>query len=311
MSFPLPFTHHILPFAGLQPFESDAQAFNPAGMLLDWKEATVERIELHEDSPSMPHEVAYARALQIPSDEGLIPWAALETETLGKACAWLHPCRLDVGMTDMVMQPTSRLQLTDAESRELLALIAPYFEQDGIELRYHSASRWLAVGDQFAQFECASLARVQGRSINDFLPDPGEFLQQLKLSRLQAEVQMLLYTHPSTEARLARGLPAVNSFWVDGAGVLETMPQFSKQVSLDFCLQDAAHDPQAYLKAWQSLEMSAEEIAAKATANNQDLRLTFCGERQAITYVAQKASWKQKISNLLSRKPSQNLREAL
>jgi hypothetical protein len=307
----MPFTHHILPAAGLQPFESGSQAFNPAGMLLDWQEIATDRIELDEDSPSMPHEVAYARALGIPSDEGLIPWAALETETLGKACAWLHPCRLDVGMTDMVMQPTSRLRLTDAESRELLALIAPYFEQDEIELRYHSASRWLALGDQFAQFECASLARVQGRSINDFLPDVGEFPQQLKLSRLQAEVQMLLYTHPSTEARLARGLPAVNSFWVDGAGVLEAMPPSSKQVSLDFCLQDAAHDPKAYLNVWQSLDLSAEEIAAKAAANNQALRLTFCGERQAITYVAQKASWKQKFSSLLSRKPAQNVREAL
>jgi hypothetical protein len=307
----MPLTNHILPFAGLQPFESDAQAFNPAGMLLDWKEVAAERIELHEDSPSMPHEVAYARALQIPSDEGLIPWAALETETLGKACAWLHPCRMEVGMTAMVMQPTSRLQLTDTESRELHTLIAPYFEQDGIELRYHSASRWLACGAQFAQFECASLARVQGRSINDFLPDPGEFPQQLKLSRLQAEVQMLLYTHPSTEARLAQGLPAVNSFWVDGSGVLEAMPPKREHVSLDFCLRDAAHDPQVYLKAWQSLCLPAKELAAKAIAEHQELRLTFCGERRAVTYVAQKASWKQKFSSLLRRKSAQNMREQL
>jgi hypothetical protein len=307
----MPYTQLIIPSAGLQPFESPASAFNPAELLAFWKEETGGRIDLHEDSLSMPYEMAYARALEIPSDEGMIPWAALETETLGKACAWLHPCRLDVGMTDMVLQPTSALRLTDAESRELHALIAPYFEQDGIELRYRSASRWLALGEQFAEFECASLARVQGRSINAFLPDPGEFPLQLKFSRLQAEMQMLLYTHPITEARLARGLQAVNSFWVDGAGVLEAMPPASKQVSLDFCLQDAAHDPQAYLKAWQSLEMSAEEIAAKATANNQELRLTFCGERKAITYMAQKTSWKQKFSSIFGRKPAQNLREAL
>jgi hypothetical protein len=103
----------------------------------------------------------------------------------------------------------------------------------------------------------------------------------------------------------------VNSFWVDGAGVLEAMPPARKQVSLDFCLQNAAHDPQAYLKAWQSLSMSLEDLAAKAVANNQELRLTLCGERQAITYVAQKASWKQKFSSILSRKPAQNLREQL
>ncbi len=300
-----------MPAAGLQPFEIGAQSVEAFSLPAAWKEEAAQRIQLHEDSPSMPHEIAYARALGIPSDDGMIPWAAFETQTLGKACAWLHPCRLDVGMTDMVMQPISRLGLTDAESRELLALIAPYFEQDGITLRYHSASRWLAIGDQFAQFECASLARVQGRSINEFLPDPGEFPQQLKLSRLQAEVQMLLYTHPSTEARLARGLPAVNSFWVDGAGVLEAMPPVRGQVRLDFCLQDVAHDPQAYLKAWQSLELSAEDLAAKAIAEQQEVRLTFCGERQAITHVVQQASWKQKFLSFFGGKPAQNMREQL
>jgi hypothetical protein len=305
------FTHIIVPAAGLQPFETGAQSQEAFSLPATLKEEAAERIELHEDALSMPYEMAYARALEIPSDEGMIPWAALETETLGKACAWLHPCRLDVGMTDMVLQPTSALRLMDAESRELHALIAPYFEQDGIELRYHSASRWLALGEQFAEFECASLARVQGRSINAFLPDPGEFPLQLKFSRLQAEMQMLLYTHPISEARLARGLPAVNSFWVDGAGALDALPSAHGEVRLDFCLQEAAHDEKAYRNVWKSLTMSAEEVAAKALAENRELRLTFCGERRAITYVAQKASIKQKFLSLLGRTPSINVREAL
>jgi hypothetical protein len=249
------FTQVIIPCAGIQAFEHAAAAFNPASLLGQWKEQTNERIELHEDALSMPYEIAYARALGIPSDEGKIPWAAYETETLNQPCAWVHPCRLDVGMTDMVMQPVDRLRLTDAESRELHALIAPYFEQDGIELRYHSASRWLALGAQFAEFECASLSRVQGRSINDFLPDPGEFPLQLKMSRLQAEVQMLLYTHPITEARLSRGLPAVNSFWVDGAGQLDVLPQAARSAKLDRRLEQAATNKQA--KPWpQALRLA-------------------------------------------------------
>jgi hypothetical protein len=305
----MPRTHLILPQAQLQPFEMPKTAFNLADVIDGWE--LVDRIELEDISPSMPHEMAYARALGIPSDEGKIPWAAFEAETLGQPCAWLHPCRLDVGMTDMVMQHVDRLQLTDAESRELFALIAPYFEQDGIELRYHSAARWLALAPQFADFECASLARVQGRSINEFLPDPGKFPQQLKLSRLQAEVQMLLYTHPLTEARQARGLPAVNSFWVDGAGQLDAMPSASGEVRMDYCLQDAADDEKAYRNVWLSLTMSSEDVAAKALAENRELRLTFCGERQAITYLARKASLKQQFLRLLGRKPLQNMREQL
>lgn len=305
------FTHIIVPAAGLQPFEIGAQAMEAFSLPAVWKEEAAERIELHEEALSMPYEIAYARALEIPSDEGMIPWAALETETLGKPCAWLHPCHLDVGMTDMVMQPVDRLRLTDAESRELLALIAPYFEQDGITLKYHSATRWLALGEQFADFECTSLARVQGRSINAFLPDPGEFPQQLKLSRLQAEVQMLLYTHPSTEARQARGLPAVNSFWVDGAGALDALPVLDGSVKLDTRLQDAAHSEAAYAGAWRALLAECEQQAARALAAGEAFGITLCGQKAAVTWWAAKPSWKHKISSLLLRKPLQNLREQL
>jgi hypothetical protein len=306
-------SHIIYPTAGLQPFEKGSQAFllEPARWRPYWQEEADARIELHDDSPSLPHEIAYARALGLPSDEGRIPWAAFESQTLSQPCAWVHPCHLDVGMTDMVMQPTHLLHLSDQESRELHALIAPYFEQDGITLRYYSATRWLAHAAQFADFECTSLARVQGRSINEFLPDPGEFAQQLELSRLQAEVQMLLYTHPLTEARQARGLPTVNSFWVDGAGALDALPAAPQQVRLDFCLQEALHDAKAYLQAWQSLVLSAEDLAAKALAQHQELRLTLCGERQAITYVARPGSWRQWITRFLTCPSSQNRRELL
>ncbi len=298
----MPFTQIIVPSAGLQPFETTATAFELALLTGSWKES--QRIELDEDSFSMPHEIAYARALGLPSDEGKMPWAAFEAQTLGKPCAWVHPCRLDVGMTDMVMQPTQRLQLTDAESRELHALIAPYFEQDGIELRYNSATRWLAFGAQFEDFQCASLSRVQGRSINDFLPDAGKFAQQLKLSRLQAEVQMLLYTHPISEARLSRGLPAMNSFWVDGAGKLDAMPANSAEIQLELRLQDAMHSEAAYLHAWHSLCNEWTQLDAGTT-------ITLCGEKVAITLQQQTSSFFTNLLSKIGRLPAQNLREVL
>lgn len=305
----MPSTQIIVPAAGLQPFENAAKAFDLQLLHGNWQET--QRIELHEDSLSLPWEIAYARALGISSDEGLIPWAAFETQTLAQPCAWVHPCHLDVGMTDMVMQPTDRLRLSDAESRELHALIAPYFEQDGITLKYHSATRWLALGEQFGDYESASLARVQGRSINDFLPDLGEFPQQLKISRLQAEMQMLLYTHAISEARQARGLPTVNSFWVDGAGALDAIPAAASQVRLDLCLQEAAHDEHAYRKAWQSLYSSLEALASQALATHQALRLTLCGEHAAITLTPRKPHFLSGFLSKIGRSPAKNMRGAL
>lgn len=311
----MPFTQIIVPAAGLQPFERGDQISQPIfgarGQSVVWQEATAERIELHEDSLSLPWEIAYARAQALPSDEGAVPWAAFETQTFAQACAWLHPCHLDVGMTDMVMQPIEQLRLTDAESRELLTLLAPYFEQDGIALRFHSVGRWLALGQPFAALECASLARVQGRSINAFLPDAGEFPQQTKLMRLQAEVQMLLYTHPLNEARSSRGLPTVNSFWIDGAGLLDALPVPSGAIKLEMRLQDAADNPGLYASAWRALAAEWTQQAAQALAQGDEFRLTLCGEKSTITLTAQMPDWKHKFLSLLGRKPIQNMREML
>lgn len=298
----MPFTQIIVPAAGLQPFESEHHAFNVSTVLPNWREA--QRLELNEDSLSTPFEMAYARALGLPSDEGKIAWAAFESQTLGRPCAWLHPCHLDVGMTDMVMQHADRLQLSDEESRELFALISPYFEQDGIALTYVSATKWLAMGAQFADFPCASLKRVEGRSINEFLADPGEFPAALKMSRLQAEVQMLLYTHPISEARQARGLPTVNSFWVDGTGALNAMPAQTNHVQLELRLQNSQHSEAAYLSAWQS-------ITSEWAALSNDISITLCGEKVAVSLAYSQPSWKKKLLGFLGSQHVSNIRSML
>ena len=303
------FTQIIVPNAGIQAFEAPSGIADPGVLLGTWQ--ATERVELHEESLSMPHEVAYARALELPSDEGCIPWAAFESGTTALPCAWFHPCHLDVGMTDMVMQPVELLRLSDADSRELHAVVAPLMEQDGITLRFFSAQRWLATGAAFADLECASLARVQGRSINEWLPDAGEFPQQTKLARLQAEVQMLLYTHPINDARAARGLPVVNSFWIDGAGALDAMPTTSRVVKLESRLHNALGNASLYASAWGALLSEWEQLAANALAQGNEFGITLCGEKNAMTRASQAPNWKHKISSLLGRKPAQNLRTML
>jgi hypothetical protein len=278
-------------------------------LLGSWRQT--QRIELHEESLSTPHEVAYARSLELPSDEGRIPWAAFESGTIAQSCAWFHPCHLQVGMTDMVMQPVELLRLSAAESRELLDVVAPLMAQDGITLAFDSAQRWLAIGDVFADLECASLARVQGRSINEWLPDAGEFPQQTKLARLQAEVQMLLYTHPINDARTARGLPSVNSFWIDGAGQLDAMPTHSGTIELELDLQEAADEPGLYANAWNSLLSEWRQQAAQALAQGDPLSITLCGEKAAITWLASLPSLKHRFLSVFGNKSTSNNRSML
>jgi len=307
-------THLILPAADLAPFEPGQRNIDFSALNTHeahWTELPQKRITAQADSACMPYEIAHAQALSIPCSEGQIPWAAYETQTLGQPCAWVHPCHLEVGMTDMVLQPPKQLHLSEAQSRQLHALLAPYFEQDGIALRYHSAARWLALSQQWAGFKCISLARAQGRSINDFLPAPGQSPRQLRLASLQAQVQMLLYTHPINQARQSEGLHTVNSFWVDGAGQLDTLPNCTGQVQLDTRLADAASHPSAYASAWRSMLEPLQQQAKQAIKHGAAFHLTLSGAQAAITLHAHKPRWTSQIRSLLGREPLQNLHDSL
>jgi hypothetical protein len=297
--------HWIVPHAGLQPFEQDLTAFNPMRELSGFRQIRIGYCD-PDVGNSKPYEISYARALGLMQPDIFLPWAAWETQTLGKACAWVYPCHLDVGISDMVLQPVDQLQLEDAQSRELHALVAGHFQQDGITLHYHSVNRWLAVGEQFAELACSSVAAAQGKDIGIFLPDPGEYPQQTQLARLQTEIQMLLHTHPINEQRAAQGLPVVNSYWLTGAGKLDAMPTSTGLVKLDERLQKAAHDPTAYQNAWQTLLM---ECQLQASAS--DFYLTLCGDSGAAELRPVQAGLLQFLKDIFGRSPGKKLRSLL
>jgi hypothetical protein len=91
----------------------------------------------------------------------------------------------------------------------------PYFEEDGIQLHWHSAHTWLAQGPVFQNLASASLARVRGQPTDPWIPRQSA---AQRLRRLQNEMQMLLYTHAVNDARGARGQAPVNGFWMSGTG---------------------------------------------------------------------------------------------
>ena len=171
---------------------------------------------------SLPHERALARAIGLPAGDGLVPWAAWERQLAHQDAgtmpwAWLTPCHWEVGMDHVRMHAPAHLRLSPDHSRAMFDAMRPYFEEDGIALTWEAPDRWLAQGEVFLDLPCASLDRVVGRLVDDWLPRRSA---TGTLQRLQQEMQMLLYTHPVNEAREGQRLPTVNSFWVSGAGSL-------------------------------------------------------------------------------------------
>lgn len=239
-------------------------------------------ITLPDDSVVSAHEHVQAQSL------GLQPqapaWAALRAHELGlagageQAWAFLTPSHWELGQARVTLRDPQALDLHEDESRALLAAMQPYFTEDGITLHYEQPLRWLACGEPLRGLATAGPERVIGRDVAPFLP------ASPLLRRLQNEMQMLLYTHATTEARTQRGVLAVNSFWLSGSGTLAALPTAARPQLLKELLQPAVEgDWTAWARAWQRLDAQLEPLlhAADAGAN---VTLTLCSELTARHY---------------------------
>ena len=259
--------------------------------------------------PEPPHERALAGYLRLDAGPGRTPWAAHQHRLSGgapgrDAWAWITPCHWRAGMDHMLMLDPGALKLAEAHSRTLLAAMAPFFAEDGLELHFEAPGRWLARGELFRDLVSTSLDRVSGRDVAAWMP---ESPQARTLHRLQSEMQMLLYTHPVNDERAEQGLAPVNSFWVSGAGALPPDPPGpAASPTVDTTLREAAlrQDWAAWAQAWQQLDATHCAVLATALERGQAMRLTLCGENAFQTFEAVPQGLFQKISRLFGTIPA-------
>jgi hypothetical protein len=269
-----------------------------------------------ELSLSMPCETVLARECGLPLDDGRIPWAAWQVHQAGRdtgshAWAFITPCHWRVGTGHVAMDHPHNLQLDAQDSKSLLAAMQPYFEADGIALEYDAPTLWLAQGEVFRGLPAASLDRVVGRTIDDWMPRTP---QAGPLRRLQQEMQMLLYTHHVNEERGGRGLQPVNSFWISGAGALPagaaTAPGGLQIVNH---LRDAAllGDWPAWAAAWRQLDAQECPRLLQTLGEGRRVAVTLCGERSARTWSSEGGGWLRRLSAPFARKQAAMLLQSL
>jgi hypothetical protein len=250
-----------------------------------------------EESFSPPHERVLARAQGLPNVDGSIPWAAQKAIHLGlehaqsKPWSFVSLCHGVVGMGNMSMEDPAQLLVTEAESRQLLADMTPYFAEDGLTLHFVSpleSSRWLCSGESFRGVRTASLDRVIGKDLADWQPAHGE---SSKLRRLQNEMQMMLYTHTVNDARSRAQTVAINSIWLHGAGDLlmvsaQVSTNITTKLTVPRSLADAAmkEDWPTWAKAWEQLDATACADLLRRVQDAEPVVLTLCGERSALRY---------------------------
>ena len=266
-------------------------------------------------SLSPPHERALAQALGLPVRDGQIAWAALQArqqpELAASATSWafVNLCHWRINTHHVAMSHLPLPEFSEADSDALLGAMQAYFEEDGIQLHPDQPGRWLAQGDVFAALASASPDRVVGRDVKPWMPATEH---AAPLRRLQNEMQMLLYTHPVNDARTARGLPPVNSFWLSGSGTLPSgyqAPAARGQPTVVNSLRRAAlaEDWPAWTQAWREIDATELPPMLKALKSGQPVQLTLCGERHAQTWQSPaQPVWRQ-LLRIFGSRPLSNL----
>jgi hypothetical protein len=251
-----------------------------------------------ELSLSAPHERALAQAWGWPVADGLLPLATLSARADGLVAegeGWglISPTHWHLGTEQVSLANPAELDLDEPTARALFDVLRPLFEEDGWRLHWGAPTRWYVQHPQLASLPTASLDRVIGRNVDWWLNDHPAAKQ---IRRLQAEVQMLLYTHPLNDEREARGQLPVNSFWLSGTGPA-LPPPATDAVTLDDRLRGPvlADDWAAWAEAWQALDATRIPELLARLDQGQPLRLTLCGERHARHWAPQPLPWWRRL----------------
>jgi hypothetical protein len=308
--------HLLIPFAA--PL-SEAGRQAGAALQLPHLQGLLNRLtEVQRDTGdewtlSPPHERALAQSLGWSGADGQLPWAARAAKADGlpvgtQAWGLLTPAHWHVGTDQVSLADPDSLMLDEASARQLFDVVQGQFSSEGFAVSYVAPTRWYLSHDSLRNLPTASLDRVIGRNVDAWL---GKQPAMHLLRRLQSEVQMLLYTHPLNDARVARGLLPVNSFWLSGCGVLQPTSKAQPQIDARLRAPALADDWAAWCKAWDTLDAGPLAALLAAVQDKRAVRLTLCGERAWVAFENQPRSWLQRAKALVQNTAVQPLMESL
>ncbi|MEO7850717.1 MAG: hypothetical protein ABIR94_00495 [Rubrivivax sp.] len=269
--------------------------------------SAVADVEPGDAALNLPHEHLLAQARGWPDRDGLLPFGAhfaredgidVSDESLGWGL--VTPCHWQLGRDEISLLDPAVLALDEHESRALCQAVGSLFDSDGWSLAWGAPRRWYASHPSLKSLPTASLDRVVGQAIDDWLPDRR---QAAHLRRLQAEVQMLLYTHPINDGRECRGELPVNSFWISGTGPTAVAAPLPDGMVFDDCLRGPAlaQDWAAWTQAWHDLDAGPiAALGADATGAGRS-SLSLCGSTRAWRFDSTPRSTWQRLTQRWSR----------
>ena len=126
-----------------------------------------------------------------------------------------EPVHLLTALDHLQLAAPVPLPLTADERATLRAMLDEHLAGSGFRLHDGGHGGWVVECPAGCDFTALEPAQAVGRNLRDCLPGGRD---AVRIRGLVNEMQMLLHEHPVNERRVARGLPAVNSVWLWGAG---------------------------------------------------------------------------------------------
>jgi len=211
---------------------------------------------------------------------------------------WLRadPVHLVPGRKGLLMVANQELELSNAESEDLVKEIAAAVLDEGWILKAPNPHRWYLKPSSVPEITTTPLDVVMGKDIDAFLPD-GDDARNWH-TRLN-EIQILLHTSKINEKREANNKLTVNSVWFWGGGTLPQLGSSSwSSVSSDDVvalalarLSDAPH---------KKLPSSFALWLEQSTPGNH---LVVFGRNQITEFLAEgDAGWIESLSEALKQK---------
>lgn len=173
---------------------------------------------------TLESEAHLLRHLGWQADEEIdVPIAALEQLVEGgngqSDSFWFRadPVNLQEDQNYLMMSYPSELNLDLQEAEALADSINQHFDEDGWSIVIADTKRWYLKLDKPADIQTTAAWRAVGKDVFNLMPAGNNSRQW---HSWLMELQMLLFSHPVNEARVAQGQAAVSGLWVWGGGEL-------------------------------------------------------------------------------------------
>lgn len=176
--------------------------------------ASVQQIPFDDNLRVLPHESWLSRSLGL-SATGHPAFAAAAMRGLDLDPGddnWfiINPAHVEIARSHLSITDMRQLRLSNVHAQALFEVARPVCDEAGKTLIYGNAQTWFMRAGDWATLQTSSPDAAVGQNLTDWLPTG---LAASEFRKLQNEVQMLWFEHPTNVERESRGLAAINSFW--------------------------------------------------------------------------------------------------